>query len=72
MSALIVSFDVWGVENGFKVITLKPRAGWRRILRPAETEYVAMTKDQLVALVEKLVGLHCSEPIFNPSLGEQP
>jgi hypothetical protein len=61
MSTLIVSFDVWEIENGFKVVVEKPRGGvWKRILRPQRTEYVALTNDQLLGVFEKLVRAYCS------------
>ena len=62
MSELIVSFRVWGVENGFKVIVETPRKGIKKILlRPGISEYVALSNDQLLAIFEKLVHAYCSD-----------
>jgi hypothetical protein len=62
MPELIVSFNVWGVENGFKVIVESPRKGVKKILlRPEKTEYVALSNDQLLVIFEKLVHAYCSD-----------
>jgi hypothetical protein len=52
----IANFEMYGCENGVKVVLEVGRKGWRQLLGPVKLEFVAMNMPDLVMVFEKILG----------------
>jgi hypothetical protein len=52
----IAVFEMYGCENGVKVVLEVGRKGWRKLLGSVKLEFVAMNMPDLVMVFEKILG----------------